>query len=158
MSDDVDRLLYHEAHLLDCGRFHDWLELLAPDLRYWAPVRANVPRTQESETDADRLPLFDETRASLSLRIRRLDTGFAWAEIPSTRTRRFISNIFVEREAEGLLHVRSSFMLFRSRGFTEEWTVVGCREDQWSRSDRWLLKERKIVLDHCTVENLSLLL
>jgi hypothetical protein len=48
--------------------------------------------------------------------------------------------------------------VFRSRGFTEQWLVVGCREDRWTRSDAWLLRERKITLDHCTIDNLSVLL
>lgn len=158
MASDVEQLLYREAHLLDSGRFAEWLELLAPDLRYWAPVRAEVPRNQERESEASRLPLFDETKTSLALRISRLDTGLAWVENPATRTRRLITNVFVEEDANGLVHVRSNLMLFRSRSFTDETILVGCREDKWSRSDRWLLRERKILIDHCTVENMSLLL
>lgn len=56
------------------------------------------------------------------------------------------------------MQVRSNLMLFRSRSFADETIFVGCREDRWSRSDSWLLKERKILLDHCRVENISLLL
>jgi 3-phenylpropionate/cinnamic acid dioxygenase small subunit len=158
MTSDVEQLLYREAHLLDSGEFREWLELLAPDLRYWAPVRAEVHRKKEREDEASRLPLFDETKASLALRISRLETGLAWVENPATRTRRFVTNIFVEKEANGLLHVRSNLLLFRSRSFVDETILVGCREDNWSRADRWLLKERKILIDHCTVENMSLLL
>lgn len=158
MIKDVDELLYHEAYLLDCGLFHEWLELLAPDVRYWAPVRAEVSRAQEREDEATRLPLLDETKTSLTLRVRRLDTGFAWVEQPPTRTRRFISNITSREDEGGLLHVRSNVLVFRSRSFTDESIMVGGREDRWSRTDRWLLKERKILLDHGAVENLSLLL
>jgi len=158
MTREVEQLLYREAQLLDSGRFQEWLELLAPDLRYWAPVRAEVHRAQERENEASRLPLFDETKASLALRISRLDTGLAWVENPATRTRRFVTNVVVEEEAGGLVHVRSNLMLFRSRSFADETTLVGCREDKWSRPDRWLLRERKILIDHCTVENMSLLL
>ena len=158
MASDVELLLYREAHLLDSGRFREWLELLAPDLRYWAPVRAEVHREQERESEARRLPLFDETKASLALRISRLDTGFAWVENPTTRTRRFVTNVVVENEADGLVQVRSNLIVFRSRSFADETLLVGCREDRWSRSDAWLLRERKILIDHCTVENMSLLL
>ena len=154
MIDGVEQLLYREAYLLDSGMFDDWLNLLAPDLRYWAPVRAEVERKLEREDEANRLPLFDETKASLGLRILRLGTGLAWVAIPPTRTRRFISNITVVGDADGVVHVRSNFMLFRSRSFGEEWMVVGCREDHWSRADDWLLRERKITLDHCTVANM----
>jgi 3-phenylpropionate/cinnamic acid dioxygenase small subunit len=158
MTSEVEQLLYREAHLLDSGRFREWLELLAPDLRYWAPVRADVHREQEREGEESRLPLFDETRASLALRISRLDTGLAWVENPTTRTRRFLTNILVEQEANGVVQVRSNLILFRSRSFTDESILVGCREDKWSRSNEWLLRERKILIDHCTVENMSLLL
>jgi 3-phenylpropionate/cinnamic acid dioxygenase small subunit len=158
MIDDAEKLLYHEAHLLDSGMFHDWLKLMAPDVRYWAPVRAEVTRKQEADSEDRRLPLFDETRASLELRVSRLDTGLAWVEIPPTRTRRFISNVHAEPDADGVLRVRSNFIVFRSRGFTEQWMVVGCREDRWTKSEAWLLRERKITLDHCTLDNLSILL
>jgi 3-phenylpropionate/cinnamic acid dioxygenase small subunit len=158
MASEIEQLLYREADLLDSGRFQEWLELLAPDLRYWAPVRAEVHRKQEGEDEASRLPLFDETRATLALRISRLDTGLAWVENPATRTRRFVTNVVVEKEADALLHVKSNLLLFRSRSFGDETILVGRREDRWSRSDDWLLRERKILIDHCTVENISLLL
>lgn len=158
MQSEVEQLLYREAHLLDSGAFNEWLELLAPDLRYWAPVRAEVPRSQEAEEEAGRLPLFDETKATLALRISRLETGLAWVENPATRTRRFVTNVVTEPKADGLVHVRSNLLLFRSRSFRDETILAGCREDEWSSGDRWLLKERKILIDHCTVENMSLLL
>ena len=155
---DVEQLLFHEATLLDSGLFPEWLELLSPDLRYWAPVRAEVFRKDESQAEASRLLLFDETKASLTLRISRLQTGLAWVEIPTTRTRRLVSNIMAEEEANGIVRVRSNFLLFRSRSFADETILVGGREDKWSRSNKWLLKERKILIDHCRVENMSLLL
>lgn len=158
MPNDVEQLLYREAHLLDSGLFSEWLELLAPDLRYWAPARAELPSKIEKKDEATRLALFDETKASLTLRISRIETGLAWVENPTTRTRRFVSNVMAEEETNGLVRVRSNFMLFRSRSFADERILVGCREDRWSSSTTWLLRERKIIIDHCVVENMSLLL
>jgi 3-phenylpropionate/cinnamic acid dioxygenase small subunit len=158
MIADVGELLYHEAHLLDSGRFHDWLELLAPGLRYWAPVRADLPRDDEAGGEAGRLLLFDETRESLALRVRRLDTGLAWSEIPATRTRRLIGNIVHRDEGDGRVGVRSNFIVFRSRSPGDETILAGAREDLWSRAGRWLLCERRIIVDHRSVENMSLFL
>src|SRR5262245_14655800 len=138
MINEVEQLLYREAHLLDSGAFQEWLDLLAPDVRYWAPVRADVYRKVEKEHEASRLALFDETKASLAIRISRLGTGLAWVENPTTRTRRFVSNITADEDADGLVHVQSNFMLFRSRSFVDETFLVGCREDKWSRSNKWL--------------------
>ena len=158
MAADVEQLLYHEADLLDSGLFNVWLQLLAADVRYWAPVRADVHRKQEAEDEGKRLLLFDETKWSLVLRIKRLYTGFAWVESPTTRTRRFVSNVMVENGESGLIHVRSNIMVFKSRSFSDETLLVGCRYDKWWNSGKWLLKERKVLIDHCAVENLSLLL
>ena len=154
----MDQVLFHEAYLLDSSMFHEWLELLAPDLRYWAPVRAELPWQLEKQSESDRLLLFDETKASLALRIKRLDTGLAWVENPTTRSRRFITNIVAESDPDGMVRVRSNFLLLRSRGFSDETMLAGCREDKWSKTDNWQLRERKILIDHCRVENMSLLI
>lgn len=158
MKDEIERLLFHEADLLDSGRFQEWLALMAPELRYWAPVRAAVSRKDERDGEATRLPLFDETKGSLGLRVSRLETGIAWIDVPPTRTRRLISNIMADRDDDGSVRVKSNFVVFRSRGRGEEWFAVGCREDRWIQAPGWLLKERKILLDQSTVENLPLFL
>jgi 3-phenylpropionate/cinnamic acid dioxygenase small subunit len=155
---DAADLLFHEAELLDEGRFNDWLALLAPDLRYWAPSRADQPRNAEQMGEGDRLPLFDETRESLALRIRRLETGLAWSEVPATRTRRLVGNIRATTDDAGRLHLKSNLLVFRSRSPGNE-SLLSCgRQDVWSRSATWLLHQRKIIVDHRTVENISLFL
>jgi 3-phenylpropionate/cinnamic acid dioxygenase small subunit len=158
MIAEVCDLLYHEAELLDAGRFDEWLALLAPDLRYWAPSRADLPRAAEQAGEADRLPLFDESRESLTLRIRRLETGLAWSETPATRTRRLIGNVRCEAGSAERLQVRSNVLIWRSRSPGGESILAGARQDVWSHMPHWQLHERKIVIDHRTVENLSLLL
>ena len=160
MNQVCEQLLFHEAYLLDSRRFQDWQELLSPELRYWAPVRSEIDSDEESESEGSRLPLFDETKASIMLRIARLASGLAWVERPPTRTRRFVSNVTAAEGSGGLVNVRSNLLLFRSRSFKDE-TLLACfREDQWLRASDsvWLLKERKILIDHCTVENMSLFL
>lgn len=158
MSADIEQLLYREAHLLDTGQFQAWLEMLAPDLRYWAPVRLDVARADERANEASRLPLFNETRESLALRVQRLGTGLAWSETPPTRTRRLVANVMHENLDTGRIRVRSNFLLFRSRSHNDETLMAGAREDLWSKAGAWLLHERKITVDHRIVENMSLFL
>jgi 3-phenylpropionate/cinnamic acid dioxygenase small subunit len=158
MIADIEQLLYREADLLDSGQFHQWLELLAPDVRYWAPVRCDVARASERANETNRLPLFDETRESLMLRVQRLDTGLAWSEIPATRTRRMIGNVRCDDLGAGRIRVFSNFLLFRSRSPIDETLMSGAREDVWSQPGQWLLRERKITIDHRVVENMSLFL
>ena len=39
---EVEQFLYREARLLDNRQFHQWVELLAEDVRYWMPMRSNI--------------------------------------------------------------------------------------------------------------------
>jgi 3-phenylpropionate/cinnamic acid dioxygenase small subunit len=106
---EVEQLLYREARLLDARRFHEWLELLSDDVRYWMPLRTsrypkaskaiNIlddSRYEEEELSKEgELAILDETKATLRRRIERLETGMAWAEDPPSRTRHLITNIEV---------------------------------------------------------------
>jgi len=138
----VEQFLYREARLLDERRFHDWLELFTDDLRYWMPVRTSrYPKgsraivildedryVEEELAQEGELALLDETKQSLSRRIARLDTGMAWAEDPPSRTRHLITNIEVEAgSTDAELTVYSNFLVYRTRGETEQDFFVGRR-------------------------------
>lgn len=155
-----EELLYLEAELLDEGRFQDWLELLAPTLRYWAPVRADLPRDLELAGEALRLPLFDEDKPSLLLRVRRLGTGLAWCEHPPTRSRRLIGNIRAAELGDGYWRLRSNFIVCKNRSEADDSLLSGTRDDRWhcDLEGRWLLHERRILVDQRRVENLTLFL
>jgi 3-phenylpropionate/cinnamic acid dioxygenase small subunit len=168
----VEQFLYREARLLDEGRFHDWLRLFTDDIHYCMASRSNrYPRhskaiaaldryANEEPDDADELGLFDEDLATLTARVARLDTGMAWAEDPPSRTRHLITNIEIDPDASGAeLTVRSNFIVYRSRGETEQDFYVGAREDRLRRVDgTWKIARRRMVLDQhvLTAKNLSI--
>jgi 3-phenylpropionate/cinnamic acid dioxygenase small subunit len=170
----VEQFLYREERLLDERRFHDWLGLFADDVRYSMVARTNrypnssraiavldADRCGEKDfDDADEFGLFDEDIRSLAARVARLDTGMAWAEDPPSRTRRLITNVEIEADAPGAeLTVRCNFIVYRSRGETEQDFYVGCREDRLRRVDNaWKIAERRMILDQnvLTAKNLSI--
>jgi 3-phenylpropionate/cinnamic acid dioxygenase small subunit len=150
---EVVEFLYHEADLLDTGRFEEWLELLADDLNYRLPVRLNR-RRGESEDDAPTTEIFSDNLASLRLRVRRLDTGFAWAETPPSRTRHLISNVRVRTtEVANELEVTSYFLVYRSRASeTTPDLFSGERQDRLRQTDAgWRLARRTIQLDQAVI-------
>ena len=115
---EVQRLYAVEAQLLDQHRYADWLELFAEDLHYWAPVRTNRLRRQQALADGapGEVGIFDETKASLAWRIRRFDSGMAWAEDPPSRTRHLITNVLVgPGEEPGEYVAESAFLCYRNR-------------------------------------------
>ena len=177
MQDDVlrqvEQFLYREARLLDSRQFRRWIDLLADDLRYWIPMRSNRysaasksisildgSRYEEDDLSKESDQAFmDEDKGSLRRRVDRLDTGMAWAEDPPSRTRHLISNVEVEPgERESEVKVYSNFIMYRSRGETEEDFYVGSREDVLRNVDgNWQLASRKIVFEQnvLSAKNLS---
>lgn len=141
----VSDWLYQEADLLDQGRFQDWLNLMDPDVHYYAPVRQNL---YQNSLDSQ-MRIFEENLRTLTLRVERLYTEFAWAESPPSRTRHNITNIRVRSVAEGVVGVQSNFTFVRSRGEDAASDVLsGQREDTLRRKgDGFMLLERRIVLD-----------
>lgn len=156
---EVEQYYYEEAELLDDGRFTDWLDLLADDLHYWMPTRTNRLRRQQALAIAapGEAAFYDETKESLAWRIRRFDSGMAWAEDPPSRTRHLVTNVVV-RHAEiddvagtdtGDLVVRSAFLVWRNRLERESTIYAGGRTDLLRREadGRLLVARRTILLD-----------
>jgi 3-phenylpropionate/cinnamic acid dioxygenase small subunit len=153
----VTGFLYREAELLDTYRFADWLALLTPDIEYRMPVR-----TTQFLTDGEgfqEFEFFSENLASLTTRVRRLETEFAWAEVPPSRTRHFVSNVIVEEGDDGLA-VRSSFLVTRTRQDLDYQMFTGVRHDRLlPGGEGFLLDKRTILVDQTviTATNLSVL-
>ncbi|MFE7029143.1 3-phenylpropionate/cinnamic acid dioxygenase subunit beta [Streptomyces sp. NPDC057621] len=156
---DVEQFYFEEADLLDAGRFTDWLDLLADDLDYWMPTRTNRLRRQQALSVAARgeAAFYDESKDSLAWRIRRFDSGMAWAEDPPSRTRHLVTNVMVRHtdpaEHDGFtendLWVRSAFLVYRNRLQREENIFAGSRTDILRRSTdgRLQVARRTILLD-----------
>lgn len=169
---DVEQFLYREARLLDERRFEEWLHLFTDDVHYWMAARSNrYPRSSKAiaildpdryadEDTAEELGLFDEDIKTLTARVARLDTGMAWAEDPPSRTRHMITNIEVTPDATGSeVTVHSNFIVYRSRGETEQDFYVGARKDRLRLVDgAWKIARRQMVLDQnvLSAKNLSI--
>jgi 3-phenylpropionate/cinnamic acid dioxygenase small subunit len=159
---EVCAWLYLEAELLDEGRFSDWLELLAEDIVYQAPVRLTRERATGNDISTEMFH-FDETKATLRLRVERLKTEFAWAEDPPSRTRHFVSNVRVQAaDRADELRVRSYVLVYRNRGSDPGHDLLsGERHDLLRRQDgAWRLARRCTVLDQATLgtKNLGIFL
>lgn len=159
LRQQFEELLYREAALLDRDRLEEWLDLLAADIHYWAPVRADMNRGKEDFSPPLRLAFFDDNKDGLRLRVARIRTGAAHADEPPSRVRHLITNVqILESPKPDTAKVASNFLVFKSRRNREENLFVGCREDIWRRHDGgWKLSERMILLDHNVIENITVL-
>ena len=156
LKQEVGDFLYYEADLLDARCYEEWLALLAEDVRYWMPMRRNV-KVDDLEREFTRegfdISWFDEGKATLTRRVRQIQTGIHWAEEPVSRISHMISNIRLleanpswSEAAE--VTVRCRFLVYRNRVETETDILVGKREDVLRRVEgEWKIARRKILLD-----------
>lgn len=150
---DIEEFLHREALALDERRFRDWLACLADDIRYEMPLRV----TREGHADWELSPksrIFDDSKETLEVRIRRLETDFAWAEQPPSRTRHFVTNVLVDPgEQDGEYLVSSNCFIYRSRGDESNPSLYSLlRKDTVRRvGDGWQLAHRWAALDQSLV-------
>ncbi|MEL0082408.1 MAG: 3-phenylpropionate/cinnamic acid dioxygenase subunit beta [Gammaproteobacteria bacterium] len=157
LQQEIEQFLYREAQLLDEREFDQWLALMSDDVHYYMPTRYNpMKRAAGEEFSApDQAALFDEDKQNLTIRVKRLHTGLAWAEEPPSRTRHMVSNVQIHPTADGAeFEVDCNFMLYRNRLERDVDLFVGARRDLLrKRADDggWQIARRYIALDQTTV-------
>ena len=106
----VEDFLFKEAELLDDWRLDDWVGLFTEDARYV------VPTTDLPDGDPKRdLVFIDDDITRLRARALRLNSRHAHREYPSSRTRRFVSNVRVAETEDGELSVTANVLVYRFR-------------------------------------------
>ncbi|RST77726.1 aromatic-ring-hydroxylating dioxygenase [Siminovitchia acidinfaciens] len=107
---EAERVLFKESRLIDELRLEEWLSLFSEESLYWVPTvpGGGDPRKEVSIAFDDRRRLED--------RIYRIRTGYAYSQLPLSRTRRMLTNIEVtERHSTDELFVRTNFILSEFR-------------------------------------------
>ena len=156
----VQAFLVREARLKDDHQLTEWLALFSDDLRYWMPVITNrIGRDLGKEISAfGEVAHFDDDKTSLTNRVKRLQTGMAWAETPPSRTRHLLGNVEIMAvEPDGGLQVRSNYLMYRSHLEYDHELFSGYRMDHLRpHGDAWLICRRDIILDQSVVTQKNL--
>lgn len=141
LRETVEEFLYHEAALLDAWRLDEWLALFTTDGRYLVPT-TDLP---DGDPRQD-LVFIDDDMMRLRARVERLKSRHGHREYPSSRTRRFISNLRIKVEDDEIV-VNSSFIVYRFR-LGESSPYIGSYEHRLKRMNGELkIQQRKAVLD-----------
>lgn len=154
---EIEQFLFYEGSLLDDHQLDEWLGLLADDIRYVMPIRSTVAnRDRSNEFSGPReMAYFDDSRASMDLRVRKYRTSSAWAEEPASRTRHFVTNVRITPlDMEGEYEVVSAFLLYRNRAEQQTDLFAGERIDGLRRvpsAAGFQLFSRVILLDQSTL-------
>ena len=158
----IEQFYYDEAAALDERRFEDWLEYFTEDSHYWMPVRRIRMNKEKGEefTKRGEVAFFDDTKELLRIRVRKLESGFAWSEDPPSRTRRLISNVRILEQNSGQAIVTANFVVHRARYDDEEDRWFGRRTDTLQlSSEGFKIRNREIFLEQTVIlsRNLSVL-
>lgn len=143
LREEVEDFLYEEAALLDEWRLDEWAALFTEDAKYV------VPTTDLPEGDPARdLVFIDDDIVRIRARVKRLNSRHAHREYPSSRTRRFISNVRVKQTGESVLTVSANALVYRFRS-GEVAPYVGRYEYRLKRVDGgFRISYRRATLDH----------
>ena len=143
LREEVEDFLYEEATLLDEWRLDEWLALFTEDARYVVPT-TDLPDGVPGQD----LVLIDDDIVRLRGRVKRLKSRHAYREYPTSRTRRFISNVRVEETGDGELAVAANALVYRFRSGEGD-PFVGHYEYRLRRIDGgFKIRYRRAVLDH----------
>jgi 3-phenylpropionate/cinnamic acid dioxygenase small subunit len=145
-----------EAEILDRYAYMDWVELFTKDIDYRMPVR-----TTQFLVDGEGFHDFDffiDDWQTLFTRAKRLETEFAWAETPPSRTRHFISNLRLTSDEEsGELVARNNFLITRTRQDRDYQMFTGARHDRLVRDgDTFKVRRRTILVDQTVITGTNL--
>ena len=156
---EVEQFLYREAALLDERRFTEWLDLLDPALEYWMPVRSTRATGDEAREFAKlgEAAFYDDDKTSMEQRVRKLYTGFAWAEDPPSRTRHNVNNVRIIERRDGLIALECNFLIVRTRLANDNDLWSGLRRDVLREGDAdYRIVKRHLFLDHVSLDSKNL--
>ena len=141
----VEAFLFHEARLLDEGRFADWLALFTETAWYW------VPLDPDQENPHDMVSIIYDDRRLLETRVRRLINPNIHAQSPPSRTSRIIGNVVIENEpgSNGELDTRSRFQMVEFRRDRQRLFAGAVRHGLTLRDDEFRIRWKRVDLVNC---------
>lgn len=155
---EFEQWLYREAKYLDDIDFDGWFNMLHPNISYQMPVRVNKEGVERPDYSLDMFT-FNDDYELLKIRVDRLKTDYAWAEIPPSRTRRSVNNVqLLEFSPNEKAVVNSYLLIYRSRSTDIHHDLIsGERHDEFTYVDgEWKLSKREFIIDQTTINTRNL--
>lgn len=152
---EIERLLIREGRFLDEGRLEDWLDLFSSECLYWIPITPGGGNPLQEVSTA-----FDDRRR-LEDRIYRLRTGYAWSQVPPSRTIRVIGNVEVWQDGGvNELRARGNFILSELRSGKQKNYSGWCGYRLKKENGEWkiVVKQVNLIDSDQGHENLTFIL
>lgn len=152
---EILQFYYKEALLQDNRRYKEWLELLDEKITYRMASRFTKEKGSGSAV-LEENGYFDADMRTLELRVKREETGYAWAENPPTRTRHLVSNVVIEDSKSGRHTISNCVVLYLNRGDNPAYEVLTYeRRDVLKSTNKSLRLVSRLIIPDQTVLNLQ---
>ena len=163
LTDDTARTLVAdflalEAKLLDERNFEAWFEMLHSEINYEVPIRW-ASRDAATETADGAYRIRDDINL-IKIRIAKLRSGQAWAEVPPSRTTRVVGSVLTKRRVDepGVFDVDSAMLLYRTRSNDGPGDVIAVRRTDVlvTTPDGLKLKSRRALIADTVLQTSNL--
>jgi benzoate/toluate 1,2-dioxygenase beta subunit len=138
----VEDFLFMEARLLDSRQFEEWMDLFTDDAVYWVPAG-------HDDIDPNRhVSIIHDDKAQMAVRVKRLRSGFAFAQDPASRVHRLISNVRIlsEDETSNAIEVACMMLLVELARKKQTIHTAYCEFSLQTGRTPWSIRRKKVNL------------
>jgi benzoate/toluate 1,2-dioxygenase subunit beta len=148
----AEEVLYHEALLIDSGRFREWLDMFTPDVEFWMPAWRNET-TPTQDPDRELSLVYYKGRRNLEDRVMRLTSGLSTASSPLPRVVHQVTNVLVTESADEMAEVSAAFTCHR---FDVRMNRADCFFGRYeytlvAAEGEWRIARKKVILLNDTI-------
>jgi 3-phenylpropionate/cinnamic acid dioxygenase small subunit len=137
---EVEDFLFMEARLLDSQQFEQWIDLFSEDAVYW------VPAGHDDIDPTRHVSIIHDDKKTMAIRIKRLRSGFAFAQDPASRVHRLISNVRIISEQDQKLEVTCMMLLVELARKKQTVHTAYCEFTMDTSGGRWSIQRKKVNL------------
>lgn len=141
-QEKIEQFMYREARLLDKQMFEPWLDLFSEDAIYW------VPAGRDDIDPREHVSIIHDDKAAMMRRVKRLRSGYAYAQEPASRVHRLVSNVEIGPLSDDGQELEVSTMMLLVELSRHRQTIhsARCEFTLQPNGDGWKIKRKKINL------------
>ena len=141
-QEKIEQFVYREARLLDKQMFEPWLDLFCEDAVYW------VPAGHDDIDPREHVSIIYDDKTAMARRVKRLRSGYAFAQEPASRVHRLVSNVEVGAlSPDGKeLEVNTMMLLVELSRHRQTVHSAHCEFTLHHSGEDWKIKRKKVNL------------
>lgn len=140
-QEQIEQFMYREARLLDRQMFEPWLDLFTEDAVYW------VPAGHDDIDPREHVSVIHDDKPAIERRVKRLRSGYAYAQEPASRVHRLVSNVEIgDAQPDGDLEVSTMMLLVELSRHRQTVHSARCEFVLHQNGEGWKIRKKNVNL------------